>query len=109
WGWHVEDIVFLYWIENLVIGAFNLPRILLAQPELGMAAARALELSAGTLLAGKAMFAAFFLVHYGVFCFAHGEFLLSMFPGVRHAGGLFAAVSAVLHEKGMMLAVFAIV
>jgi hypothetical protein len=96
-------------MENLVIGAFNILRVLVLQPDQSEAASRGLELGGGALLAGKAMFAAFFLVHYGGFCFVHGEFLVSMFPGTRHAGGLFAAVGAVLHEKGMVLAVLAIV
>lgn len=109
WGWAVEDIVFLYWMENLVIGAFNIPRILLAEPDRSEALRRGIEVSGAALLAGKAAFAAFFLAHYGGFCLVHGEFLVSMFPAARHAGGLFAAVGEVLREKGMLLALLAIV
>ena len=109
WGWAVQDVVFLYWLENLVIGAANILRILLARPDQSAAAARGLSITETQLLAGKAMFAGFFFVHYGAFCVVHGEFLLTMFPGTGHADGLFAAVKAVLREQGMIAAVLAIV
>jgi len=57
WDWRVGDVVILYWIESLVIGLFNVLRILAAQP----ARAR------GGFLSGKLVLAAFFVVHYGGF------------------------------------------
>lgn len=109
WGWAVQDIVFLYWIENLVIGAFNIPRILLAEPDQTENAKRGIEMTPGEKIAAKAMFAAFFLVHYGGFCLGHGEVLVSLFPGQQRGHGLFETIAAVLRERGMWLAVLAIV
>src|SRR5262249_10141343 len=71
WGWAVQDIVFLYWMENLVIGVFNILRILAAEPDQTELAKRGLEVTdVGSMLLAKGVLAAFFLVHYGAFCFA---------------------------------------
>jgi len=120
WGWAVADVVLLYWIENLVIGFFNLLRIMFAQPDQSEAAARGLEITGGALLAGKAAFASFFLVHYGAFCLAHGGVLLDLFVSGQRGGEFIETVDAVmnrgkgivfalLHYKEMALAVLAIV
>ena len=73
--WDVGLILLTYWVENGIVGILNVPRILLAsggeQPA-----------SAG---AGKALLAAFFVVHYGIFWFVHGVFL-NVFLNLR---GLF--------------------
>lgn len=77
-GWRVEDILVLYWIENLVVGFYTLVRMLIVAP-------------VGGLFAG-----AFFTVHYGGFCAGHGLFLLSLlelagadwFPQSHWAGPL---------------------
>lgn len=77
WGWQVQDIVFLYWIENLIIGAFNVPR---------MAMAAGIRDKSGQLVTGlpamvmKGFTVPFFVVHYGGFCFGHGVFLAALFP-----------------------------
>jgi hypothetical protein len=106
-GWNVADVVFLYWAENLVLGAMNVMRILLAQPNtLGQLAARGIEMSPAQLLTGKTVLAAFFLVHYGGFCFGHGVFLASTF-GKGHDA--FQMAREMLREPGMLLAVAALV
>jgi len=28
WQWNIGNILFLYWFENIVIGAYNIPRLL---------------------------------------------------------------------------------
>jgi len=32
WDWSVFDIIFLYWVENLVIGAINVLKMATANP-----------------------------------------------------------------------------
>lgn len=77
WGWQVQDIVFLYWIENLIIGVFNVPR---------MAMAAGIRAKDGQLVTGfpamimKGFTVPFFIVHYGGFCLGHGLFLAALFP-----------------------------
>ncbi len=61
WGWDVASIVVFFWIENLVIGFFNLIKML----------------SYGTF---KALFlATFFSLHYGGFAIGHGLFISELF------------------------------
>ncbi len=61
-GWSIGHIIILYWIENLILGFWNIPRILLAGEYENKF--RNLPL------------AIFFIVHYGIFCFVHGAFIL---------------------------------
>ena len=74
WGWGAAALVFLYWLENLVIGFATVPRILLAS--FGRRGVKGLF--------GAAFNAAFFSVHYGIFCIGHGGMLLEIF-GIREA------------------------
>ena len=103
WGWRVPDIVFLYWMENVVIGAFNLLRMLFAQPDPGKPAPFL------ALLGAKLGLMGFFTIHYGLFCFVHGEFLANMFREGRDATDLFTAVHEALQQRGMLLALGAII
>jgi hypothetical protein len=64
WGWDALALIFLYWIENVLTGmrtiAGLIARAVLAEP-------------------AALFFAAFFTLHYGMFCFVHGLFLVSLF------------------------------
>jgi hypothetical protein len=68
WGWRLETLVVFYWLENLIVGAANLLRILVSGAAHGV----------GGLLAA-AFLGPFFTVHYGMFCFVHGIFVMAMF------------------------------
>lgn len=85
WDWQVFEIMFLYWIENLVIGALTLVMMLVVAARSGPAS-----------LAGGVFMGAFFTVHYGMFCMGHGVFVISLFyPQASEAmahGGLFAPI-----------------
>ncbi|MEO0883760.1 MAG: DUF6498-containing protein [Pseudomonadota bacterium] len=65
-GWGAAPIIFLYWLENIVLGVITLFR---------MTAATMKEHPIG--LAGMVFYGPFFTVHYGMFCFVHGVFLAS--------------------------------
>lgn len=67
-GWGATPLVALYWLENLVIGAFAAARIAgsgLAMMKQGK--------SEGAL--GAFFLAPFFCLHYGFFCWGHGIFI----------------------------------
>ncbi|RIJ24378.1 hypothetical protein D1224_09115 [Henriciella barbarensis] len=64
-GWGAAALVFLYWLENLVIGFITLLRMFAAAAATGASA-----------IVGAFAFGAFFLFHYGMFCFVHGVFLM---------------------------------
>ena len=68
--WDVVEVVFFYWSESLVVGFYNLLRIVTV-PQLP--------------LGGKVYLGLFFTAHYGGFCFIHMLFLAEVFgfPGVQ--------------------------
>ena len=61
WQWDVGAIIVFYWAENLIIGLFNMIKLV----SLGTASAIGMAL--------------FFTVHYGAFCAGHGFFLMELF------------------------------
>ena len=66
-GWTVFPLVLLYWLENVVVGAFNVARLLLAQPR---------EPVYWTV---KLFLIPFFVVHFGMFTYIHGVLVLALF------------------------------
>ncbi|MGE0557807.1 MAG: DUF6498-containing protein [Burkholderiales bacterium] len=61
--WELRQVMLLYWLENGVIGAWHLVKLLTAQ---------------NTPLLVRPIEAVYFIVHYGLFFTVHGFFLLSM-------------------------------
>ena len=68
WGWDIFPIMMLYWSENVIIGVFNILRMLFAMP----------EEPEGCL---KFFLIPFFAVHYGMFTMVHGFFVVLLFSG----------------------------
>lgn len=66
-GWSAFSLLIFYWIENVVIGAFNALKLGILCGAHGKKG----------ILAG-AFLVPFFCVHYGLFCYVHGVFLLAM-------------------------------
>ena len=66
-GWSAFSLLIFYWIENVVIGGFNALKLAVLCGAHGKKGA----------LAG-AFLVPFFCVHYGLFCYVHGVFLLAM-------------------------------
>lgn len=83
-GWDAGAILILYWIENFIVGAFTLPRILMAQ---GPAPAPGSAIG-GTPLASRVFMAVFFCVHYGIFWIGHGVFALMLAASFRSQAAL---------------------
>lgn len=67
WGWKSFDLIFLYWLENLIIGGFMILRIVIR------------PYSHAVEFVLPVFFAPFFALHYGAFCFGHGMFVVSLF------------------------------
>ncbi len=77
WDWNVGAVVTLYWSENLIIGAITLLKMFHKD---------------GPRALGKM---AFFLVHYGIFCIAHGAILAEVIDShPMKTGGGFGAEAA---------------
>ena len=76
-GWNVWMILIVYWLENGVVGFFNVLKILRAE---GPADPTSDWRMNGKPMAavGRAGIAGFFVIHYGLFWFVHGIFVLTM-------------------------------
>jgi len=126
WDWQVFDIVFLYWVENLVIGAINVLKMIAANPDSESLTTlvghmkqesdpetaekiRSSIAKSGLAKAGgviKFFLIPFFIIHYGMFCYGHGVFIFSMFSdGSLSSGGQDATEAASLLTGAMLFAI----
>jgi hypothetical protein len=64
--WDLFSILFFYWLESAVVGAYNIPRMMMIEP------------SPSHKLSGIL----FFLVHYSFFMAGHGAFIFALFERV---------------------------
>lgn len=85
WGWSAFALIFLYWLENVVIGGRTLLSILL-----NGALTKALP--------AASFFALFFTVHYGIFCYGHGVFVVLMFGEGQGSFDLISTARTLLAE-----------
>jgi hypothetical protein len=95
--WSVFPILLLYWCENVVVGAFNVLRMLFAAPQ---------NLAAN---ASKMFLIPFFIVHYGMFAMVHGIFVLTLFGPGGMVSPSPATFLAAVRGAGIGYAVLAIV
>jgi hypothetical protein len=117
WGWKVGDVVWLYWIENVVIGAFNALRMTFAGVTPGRygpdGGPPQYPMSPAMLFGIRVFLLAFFIVHYSIFCFVHGVFLTDMFriadAPLGFGARIVASVEALLQEPLGWIAVAGIV
>ena len=100
WNWQIFDLIFLYWLENVTIGVFAILRFLIRGNLQGREKRRAV------------FRVLFFMVHYGLFCFAHGTLVLSLFGesvlGQIAEQSLPAVVPVVLEMRNLWWAVMAL-
>jgi hypothetical protein len=102
WGWSAFALIFLYWLENVVIGA----RILAS-------------MAANTVIAGQMnwfgllFFGGFFTLHYGLFCLVHGSFVVGLFGGAAVSDDLFdlsgAAMALFAQHPNLLVGLVSIV
>ncbi|CAN1541267.1 hypothetical protein MCEMSEM23_01772 [Rhabdaerophilaceae bacterium] len=71
-GWSVFDVLLLFWMENIVIGVFNVMRL----------GTRLVKMDEPEIL----LLIPFFAFHYGLFTAAHGVFVMSLFGPKDIAG-----------------------
>jgi hypothetical protein len=93
-GWSLWTILAVYWVENGIVGVWNIPKILLAQGSFlpGRLGVGYRSWAINPMpAAGRAAMAVFFAVHYGLFWLVHGVFVLVLpsflgFASVASAG-----------------------
>ncbi|HEX5218454.1 MAG TPA: DUF6498-containing protein, partial [Verrucomicrobiae bacterium] len=76
-GWETFPVVFLFWLENVIVGGFNVLKMLMAAPQ-----------NPGNRT-GKLFIVPFFCFHYGLFTFVHGLFVIGMFGRQFRTGAPF--------------------
>lgn len=86
--WTVFQILLLYWCENVTVGVFNVLRMVCAQPKSEL------------IWAGKLFLIPFFVVHYGMFTFVHGMFVLGLFGGAAVRFGALSWASLLTAVRG---------
>ena len=94
WGWNAFALVALFWMENVVIGAFFMLRMLSLDPR------------DPALWAAKLFMVPFFCVHYGMFTAIHGSFVFHLLGGKGyHVQGLLPleAAARAAHDFGLWL------
>jgi hypothetical protein len=90
WGWNVATLLVLYWVENGIVGALNVPKMLLARGpgRTGLGVVK-LTTDGPVSRVGQVLF---FLVHYGLFWLVHGVFVFAL-PTLASFGGFDASAA----------------
>jgi hypothetical protein len=100
WDWKSFDLIFLYWIENLLIGAFTVLKIIVRPYQ-------SLSQTIATLFP-----AIFFSFHYGIFCLAHGSFVILLFGNnLQHKaefGEVLTSILPIINERQLGWAIIAL-
>jgi hypothetical protein len=92
-GWQVSTIIFVYWLENIVIGAWNVVRMGKAQ---GKAPRMKFTVNGKPAeQVTRRSLINFFILHYGFFTLGHGVFVLALF-GLPQEGFAWVGLTFVL-------------
>jgi hypothetical protein len=89
-GWRVFPVMFLFWVENVIIGVSNVLKMALSSPG-----------SFGQWVA-KIFMIPFFCIHYGMFTLVHGIFILVFFGGYAQQGSIMPGVNDVFGLIGSL-------
>ncbi|MBK6905452.1 MAG: hypothetical protein IPH04_22295 [Saprospirales bacterium] len=126
-GWDAMEVAFLYWSETIIIGAFQVVKILITREYVN---SKALAITpekdreemldnwqrqkGGVKLFMRWFLAAFFVVHYGFFIFVQGMILFSVLltsfidPELGGSGDLFKIAAYFLEKPGIQSSLIAI-
>ena len=83
--WSIFSVVFLFWFENVIVGVINILKMLTVAA-LGEGPLRGIEprwIGRVLCLFGGLFMTGFFTIHYGMFCFGHGAFVMLLVGGVK--------------------------
>jgi hypothetical protein len=76
-GWTAFSVMILFWMENVIVGVFNVARLWMAGSPGGTPG-----------IVAKVFAIPFFMVHYGMFTAVHGLFVFAMFSQNTGDGAL---------------------
>lgn len=119
--WTVSDVMIIYWLENVVVGFFNVLRMVFAQgglaPDINKAIGALTPQPRLLQNMAKLFFIPFFIFHYGMFTMVHGVFVVVLFrsggpfsanPSTFN-GGPFATIFGGLGQTPLFWPIFALV
>lgn len=98
--WQIFPLVLIYWLENAVVGGYNVLRLLIADP------------ASTWRWVGKLLVIPIFVVHFGVFTLIHGVFIFILFGGPyyrSHIPPTPALVLQAIRETGIWFALLSVV
>lgn len=98
--WQIFPLVLIYWLENVVVGGYNVLRLVVADP------------SSTWRWIGKLLVIPIFVLHFGVFTFIHGVFIFILFGGPfyrSHIPPTAALVLQAIRETRIWFALLAVV
>jgi len=98
-GWSVLSIMLLFWLENIIVGLLNIPRIIFA---LGG------DKASNSSIFQRIFTAAFFTFHYGMFTVVHGMFVFNMFGGDQYDDPTIELVWSLITEQHLYWAMLAL-
>jgi Family of unknown function (DUF6498) len=76
-GWSVWNILVIYWLENGIVGVFNVLKMARADGSVASAGTFMVNGQPATTLTKVALMP-FFVMHYGIFWLVHGIFVLTL-------------------------------
>ena len=76
-GWNVWLILIVYWLENGIVGVFNVLKMLRAQGPTDASSTWTMN-GRPMSMVGSGAVIGFFVMHYGIFWFVHGIFVLTL-------------------------------
>jgi hypothetical protein len=74
--WSLFSVMFFYWLESVVVGLYNIPKLLMARETTNNGNKKMHPTSQAK---GRLAVVGFFLVHYGLFMLGHGVFVFALF------------------------------
>ncbi len=99
WGWDVFPIMLLFWSENVIVGFYNVLRMMACRPQ---------ETASWVQ---KVFLIPFFIIHYGGFAAVHGVFVVVLFGQSAFqstSGPRLDMLLQIVLENNLLLAVLAL-
>ncbi len=108
--WSLFSVLFFYWLETVVVGVLNIPKMIMAKgmdQKLKDGLNQLPKSKRGAAYAAVRMFTIlFFMFHFGMFAFVHGIFVFQLYgPADVSMFGVLLALSTFLVSHGHSLVI----
>jgi len=101
-GWSLAAVMILYWFENVIIGFYNVIKMIMAQGKTPKTQLRSGDKP--VTAAQKPFLIVFFIIHFGIFTLGHGVFVIVLFGNqFQNIWGLWPAALSLFVSHGISL------